>query len=265
MAVPGPTACSDGCSAWGGVLGPDPAGASLQLTSPHLPPAPLVPRRDRTTRHRHCLRSVTALLDTYRRGMSPLPGLTSHAHLRPQDSSTQRPYQSIHCWARPTSTTCRWPTAWCTATTPPGSGSWPQVTASTGRSDPRSNWSALRSAPPIPTSLWQRPGDGYSAAPTGAVTGSRSKGPTCWCWTGRVRKGCGGSAQTGRCGAAPTPPAAGKTGAAGWPAGGPAGPRPPAVCGGRRPGHLQLSRSRAELAASVSAEPANGIAAWSVG
>jgi hypothetical protein len=34
MAVPGPTACSDGCSAWGGVLGPDPAGASLQLTGP---------------------------------------------------------------------------------------------------------------------------------------------------------------------------------------------------------------------------------------
>ena len=34
VAVPGPTACSDGCSAWGGVLGPDPAGASLQSTSP---------------------------------------------------------------------------------------------------------------------------------------------------------------------------------------------------------------------------------------
>ena len=32
VAVPGPTACSDGCSAWGGVLGPDPAGASLQST-----------------------------------------------------------------------------------------------------------------------------------------------------------------------------------------------------------------------------------------
>ena len=37
MAVPGPTACSDGCSAWGGVLGPDPVGASLQLTGAHLP------------------------------------------------------------------------------------------------------------------------------------------------------------------------------------------------------------------------------------
>src|SRR5512132_1341724 len=43
VAVPSPTACSDGCSAWGGVLGPDPAGASLQSTS--APPAPMSPAR----------------------------------------------------------------------------------------------------------------------------------------------------------------------------------------------------------------------------
>jgi len=40
-------------------------------TSATFPASADDPQRDRTTRHRHYLRSVTALLDTYRRGMSP--------------------------------------------------------------------------------------------------------------------------------------------------------------------------------------------------
>jgi hypothetical protein len=100
-------------------------------------------------------------------------------------------------------------------------------------------------SPTDPRSSSQRPGGGCSAAPTGAATGSRSRGRTCWCWTGRAQTGCGGSAQTGRCGAAPTPPGAG-SGRGSWVAN-------PRRCWSTTSGCMRRSPARASSAQPTAA------------
>jgi len=50
VAVPGPTACSDGCSTWGAFSAQTPPTRPFSYPAPHpSPPSANVPRRDRTT------------------------------------------------------------------------------------------------------------------------------------------------------------------------------------------------------------------------